>query len=29
MQLHLKDVVNYAGTDYLVEGLISYRMGRR
>jgi len=29
MQLHLKDVVSYAGTDYLVEGLISYRMGRR
>lgn len=29
MQLHLKDVVSYAGTDYLVEGLISYRVGRR
>jgi hypothetical protein len=26
MQLHLKDVVSYAGTDYLVAGLITYRM---
>jgi hypothetical protein len=29
MQLHLKDIVSYAGTDYLVEGLLSYRVGRR
>jgi hypothetical protein len=29
MQLHLKDVVSYAGTDYLVEGIISYRLGHR
>jgi hypothetical protein len=29
MKLHLKDVVSYAGTDYLVEGLIGYRLGRR
>jgi hypothetical protein len=29
MKLHLKDVVSYAGTDYLVEGLVSYRVGRR
>jgi hypothetical protein len=29
MKLHLKDVVSYAGTDYLVEGLITYRVGRR
>ena len=29
MKLHLKDIVSYAGTDYLVEGLISYREGRR
>ena len=28
MQLHLKDVVSYAGTDYLVEGLVVYRLGR-
>jgi hypothetical protein len=27
MQLHLKDVVSYAGTDYLVEGLVVYRLG--
>jgi hypothetical protein len=29
MKLHLKDVVSYSGTDYLVEGLIVYRVGRR
>ena len=29
MKLRLKDVVSYAGTDYLVEGLIGYRVGRR
>jgi hypothetical protein len=29
MKLHLKDVVSYAGTDYLVEGLVTYRVGRR
>jgi hypothetical protein len=29
MKLHLKDVVSYAGTDYLVEGLVTYRLGRR
>jgi hypothetical protein len=28
MQLHLNDVVIYAGTDYLVEGLVVYRLGR-
>jgi hypothetical protein len=29
MELHLRDVVSYIGADYLVEGLISYRMGNR
>jgi len=29
MKLHLKDVVSYSGTDYLVEGLVTYRVGRR
>jgi hypothetical protein len=29
MKLHQKDVVSYAGTDYLVEGLVTYRVGRR
>ena len=29
MKLHLKDVVSYSGTDYLVEGLVTYRLGRR
>jgi hypothetical protein len=29
MKLHLKDVVIYLGVDYLVEGLISYRLGKR
>ena len=28
MQLHLNDVVIYAGTDYLVEGFVVYRLGR-
>jgi Domain of unknown function (DUF4178) len=28
MELHLKDIVSYSGTDYLVEGLVSYRVGR-
>ncbi|HEX7597271.1 MAG TPA: DUF4178 domain-containing protein [Polyangia bacterium] len=29
MNLHLNDVVSTAGTDYLVEGLISYRLADR
>jgi len=29
MELHLRDVVSYTGADYLVEGLISYRLGKR
>ena len=29
MQLHLKDVISYAGTEYLVEGIITYSVGRR
>ena len=29
MELHLKDIVSYSGTAYLVEGLVSYRVGRR
>lgn len=29
MKLHLKDIVSYAGTDYLVEGLLIYHVGRR
>jgi hypothetical protein len=28
MQLHLKDVVSYAGTDYLVAGIVVYRLGQ-
>jgi hypothetical protein len=28
MQLHLKDVVSYAGTDYRIEGVVVYRLGR-
>jgi hypothetical protein len=29
MQLHLNDVVSYAGTDYLVAGLVVYRLGHQ
>ena len=29
MELHLRDVVSYTGADYLVEGLISYRLENR
>ena len=29
MELHLRDVVSYTGADYLVEGLISYHLGKR
>ncbi|HJX51646.1 MAG TPA: DUF4178 domain-containing protein [Polyangia bacterium] len=29
MELHLRDVVSYTGTDYLVEGLICYRLENR
>ncbi len=29
MKLHLKDVVSYLGTDYLVEGLVSYQVAER
>jgi hypothetical protein len=29
VKLHLKDVVSYLGSDYLVEGLVSYRVAER
>ena len=29
MKLHLKDVVSYLGTDYLVEGLLGYQVAER